>query len=81
MYEFVSNGVKSDKIKSILTSHKYTKNWCLGKDSKENAIKKPYTFMKTKSLDELEKEPIQCDIWDIGGCGCFVDYGNEMIVE
>lgn len=74
VYEFVSTGKKSDKIKNILDGHQYTKNWLLGKDKKGNDIKKPYTFMKAKSLNELEKEPIQCDMWDIGGCGCFVDY-------
>ena len=30
--------------------------------------------MKSLSLEELEKQPIQCDIWDIGGCGYFVEY-------
>lgn len=81
VYEFVSNGRKSDKIKNMLVGHKYSKNWLFGEDSKGNPINKPYTFMKTKSLDELEKEPVQCDIWDIGGCGCFVDYGNELEEE
>jgi len=35
---------------------------------------KPYTFMKSMSLEELDKQPIQCDIWDVGGCGCFIDF-------
>lgn len=74
VWEFVSTGKKSDKIRNILEGHSFTKNWLFGKDNKGNDIKKPYTFMKTKSLNELEKEPVQCDIWDIGGCGCFVEY-------
>lgn len=74
VYEFISNGKKSDKIKNILAGHQYTKSWLLGEDSKGKPIKKPYTFMKTKSLEELEKAPIQIDLFDIGGCGCFVDY-------
>lgn len=74
VYEFVSTGKKSDKIKNILESHQYTKNWIFGVDSKGRDVKKPYTFMKTKSLEELEKQPAQCDMFDIGGCGCFVDY-------
>lgn len=78
VWEFVSTGKKSGKIKNILEGHSYTRNWIFGQDNKGNDIKKPYTFMKTKSLNELEKEPVQCDIWDIGGCGCFVEYeANE----
>ncbi|WP_282155956.1 phosphoadenosine phosphosulfate reductase family protein [Cytobacillus gottheilii] len=74
VYEFVSTGKKSDKIKNILECHKYTKNWKFGIDSKGRDIKKPYTFMKGKSLADLEKEPAQCDMFDIGGCGCFFDF-------
>jgi hypothetical protein len=76
VWEFVSTGKKSDKIKNILANSEYLKSnrRRFGQDSKGQPIKKPYTFMKTKSLEELEKEPVQVDIWDIGGCGCFVEY-------
>lgn len=74
VWEFVSTGKKSEKIQHIIDSNKYTKNFIFGKDHKGNDIKKQFTFMKVKSLEELEKEPVQCDIWDIGGCGCFVDF-------
>lgn len=77
VWEFVSTGKKSVKIQHIIDTSKYMKNWLLGVDHKGNAIKKPYTFMKAMSLEELEKKPIQCDIWDIGGCGCFVEYESE----
>lgn len=83
VYEFVSSGKKSDKIKNILQNAQYlsSERRNFGVDKSGNNIKKPYTFMKTKSLEVLEKEPVQCDIWDIGGCGCFVDYGNEQEEE
>jgi hypothetical protein len=76
VWEFVSTGKKSDKIKNILSNVDYlkSKRRLLGVNHKGESIKKPYTFMKTKSLEELEKEPVQCDIWDIGGCGCFLDF-------
>lgn len=77
VWEFVSTGKKSAKIQHILDTSQYMKNWLLGVDHKGNAIKKPYTFMKAMSLEELEKKPVQCDIWDIGGCGCFVEYESE----
>lgn len=79
VYEFVSTGFKTDKIKNILENTTFLKSKlrCFGVDNKGEAIKKPYTFMKTKSLEQLEKEPVQCDMWDIGGCGCFVDYEGE----
>lgn len=85
VYEFVSTGKKSDKIKNILRNSQYlsSKRRCFGVDSKGNDIKKPYTFMKNKSLLELKKDPIQIDIFDFGGCGCYVDYAdfNEESVE
>lgn len=76
VWEFVSTGKKSDKIKNILSNSKYLKSnrRLFGEDSKGNPINKPYTFMKTMSLEELEQRPAQCDIFDFGGCGCFVDY-------
>lgn len=77
VYEFVSTGKKSDKIKNILAGHQYSKNWNFGVDSKGRNINKPYTFMKTKSLWELEQEPAQYDMFDIGGCSCFLDYEDE----
>lgn len=77
VWEFVSTGKKSDKIKNILEGNKYTKKFSLGVDSKGNSIKKPYTFIKTMSLEELEKLPVQIDMFDIGGCGCFVEYESD----
>lgn len=79
VYEFVSTGEKSEKIKHILSISEYlsSSRRLFGEDSKGNPIKKPYTFMKNKSLYDLEKEPVQCDMWDIGGCSCFVDYEDE----
>ena len=74
VWEFVSTGKKSKKIEHILETHMYRKRNLFGEDNKGQPIKKPYTFMKTLSLNDLEKKPIQCDIWDIGGCGCFVEY-------
>lgn len=76
VWKFVSSGTKSQKIQHIIDVNKYSKKWNFGTDRKGNDISKQYTFMKTKSLEELEKEPVQVDIWDIGGCGCFVDYEN-----
>ncbi|MDQ0414209.1 hypothetical protein [Mesobacillus stamsii] len=74
VWEFVSTGNKSAKIQHIIDSNKHTKNWIFGKSHKGQDIKKQFTFMKTKSLEDLEKEPIQCDMLDIGGCGCFLDF-------
>lgn len=80
VWNFVSTGKKSLKIQNLLKGHAHTKNWNFGVDSKGQDIQKPYTFMKTMSLEELEKQPIQCDIWDIGGCGCFVEYEDSSDV-
>jgi hypothetical protein len=81
VWKFVSTGEKTPKIKHILDTHKYTKNWLLGKNRHGEDIKKPYTFMKTISLEELEKSPVQCDIWDFGGCGCYSDFDtNEVAI-
>lgn len=66
VWEFVTNGKKSDKIQHLIETNKHTKNWNLGNRNR------PYTFMKNKSLEELEQKPAQCDMFDIGGCGCFV---------
>ncbi|MDE3837913.1 hypothetical protein C0966_00630 [Bacillus methanolicus] len=79
VWEFVSTGKKSDKIKNILENADYlkSKRRLFGEDNKGRPINKPYTFMKSMSLEELEKQPIQCDIWDIGGCGCFVEYESQ----
>jgi hypothetical protein len=78
VWESVSTGKKSAKIQHIIDTNIHSKKWNFGIDSKGNSIKKPYTFMKAMSLEELEKQPIQCDIWDIGGCGCFVEYEEEI---
>lgn len=76
VFEFVSTGEKSEKIKNILACSEYLKSnsRLFGVDRKGKPINKPFTFNKTKSLADIFKEPIQCDIWDIGGCGCFVEY-------
>ena len=74
VYEFVSTGKKSAKIQHLIDTHKYTKRWNFGKDSKGKDIHKPYTFMKSKSLEEIYHLPIQTDMFDYGGCGCFLDY-------
>src|SRR5690606_6836883 len=70
VWKFVSTGEKTPKIQHIIDTNKYTKNWNFGDRNKQ------YTFMKKMSLEELEQKPTQCDIWDFGGCGCFVDYEN-----
>lgn len=74
VWEFVTTGKKSKKIQHIIDTYHYRKKFSFGVDSKGVGIKKPYTFMKKLSLVELEKEPAQCDMFDIGGCGCFSDY-------
>lgn len=71
VYEFVTSGKKTAKIEHIIKMNWRTKNFNFGGRS---AV---YSFIKTMSLEELERKPIQVDIWDIGGCGCFVDYENE----
>lgn len=68
VYDFVTTGNKTKKIEHIIKTNWYTKNFDFGGRS---AV---YSFIKTMSLEELERKPIQVDIWDIGGCGCFVDY-------
>lgn len=68
VYEFVTTGKKSKKVEHIIKTNWHTKNFNFGGRS---AV---YSFIKTMSLEELERKPVQCDIWDIGGCGCFVDY-------
>lgn len=78
VYEFVSTGKKTEKIEHIIRTNKHKKNWNFGTDSKGESIKKQYTFMKSLSLEELEKTPTQCDLFDIGGCGCFVDYEESL---
>lgn len=76
VYNFLSKGIKTEKIKNILQSADYlaSERMLFGIDSKGEPINKPYSYIKNMTLSELEKQPIQCDIWDIGGCGCFVDY-------
>lgn len=68
VWDFVSTGKKSAKIQHIIATNKYRKNFNFGDRNK------PYTFMKNISLEELEQQPVQSDIWDFdfGGCGCFV---------
>lgn len=75
VWEFVTTGKKSDKIQHIIDTNKYSKNWNFG-DRKGQ-----YTFMKSMSLEELEQNPIQIDIWDFAGCGCFVDYDDFQEFE
>lgn len=66
VWEFVTTGKKSAKIQHIIDTNKYRKNFNFGGRNKQ------YTFMKNLSLEELEKQPSQTDIFDWGGCGCFV---------
>jgi hypothetical protein len=67
VWKFVTTGEKTPKIKYIIDTLKYTKNWNFSNRSR------PYTFMKNLSLEDVSKKPIQIDIFDIAGCGCFVD--------
>ena len=69
-----------EKIKNMLENADYlsSERRLFGIDSKGKPINKSYSYIKTLTLNELEKKPIQCDIWDIGGCGCFVDYENTL---
>lgn len=80
VYNYLSTGIKSFKIKKILESADYlaSSRRLFGNDSKGNPINKPYSYIKGMTLNLLEKQPIQCDMWDIGGCGCFVDYENTL---
>lgn len=73
VWKFVTTGEKTEKIKNIIASHQYSKNWLFGVDGKGKDINKPYTFMKAMSLEELERKPLQLDLFDIGGCGCTFD--------
>ncbi|OCA84458.1 hypothetical protein A8F94_17320 [Bacillus sp. FJAT-27225] len=77
VWEFVSTGKKSAKIQHIIDTNKHTKNWLFGKDHKGQNINKQFTFMKAMSLEELGEKPATCDIQDIGGCGCFVEYESD----
>lgn len=82
VWEFLSNGIKSEKIKHIIETNKYTKRFNFG------GRNKPYTFMKKSKNGEanpymleelnqdLKEDAKQLDLFDFGGCGCFVDYEN-----
>lgn len=72
VWEFVSTGKKSAKIQHIINTNKHTKKFNFGNRNR------PYSFMKAMDLEELETKPVQLDIFDIGGCGCFVDYEESM---
>lgn len=72
VWNFVSTGEKTAKIQHIIDTNKHTKNWNFG-DRKGQ-----YTFMKNMSLEELEQRSAQCDMFDFGGCGCFVDYEDVV---
>mgnify|MGYP003412778292 CR=1 FL=1 len=41
----------------------------------KNGVTKPYTLRELR--EDAEKKPEQIDIFDIGGCGCFVNYEEE----
>ena len=71
VYEFMTTGKKTLKLEHVIKTNWHTKNFNLGG---RNAM---YSFIKTMSLEELERKPVQVDIWDIGGCGCFIDYEND----
>ncbi|MFT9494375.1 MULTISPECIES: phosphoadenosine phosphosulfate reductase family protein [Bacillota] len=73
VWKFVTTGEKSAKLQHIIDTFKYTKNWNFGDRTS------PYTFMKKMGLEELEKRPAQCDMFDYGGCGCFVEYGAMAV--
>jgi hypothetical protein len=82
VWEFLTKGNKSEKIKHILETNKYTKKFNLG------GRNKPYTFMKKSKNGEtnpymleelnqdLKEDEKQLDLFDFGGCGCFVEYEN-----
>lgn len=73
VHKFITTGEKTEKIEHIIKTNWNKKNFIIG------GRKEMYTFMKKLSLEELERKPIQCDIFDIGGCGCFVDYENTEV--
>lgn len=74
--EFVTTGKKTKKIEYLIKVQPYRKKMSVGINEKGESIKKAYTFMKSMSLAELEEQPAQCDMFDIGGCGCFSDYDS-----
>lgn len=80
IYEFATTGKKSSKIEHILRTHQYTKGNIFGRTKKKKEdIKRPFSFMKTITLEEFEKTAMQLNMWDvqdIGGCGCSIDYGS-----
>ncbi|MEK4565213.1 phosphoadenosine phosphosulfate reductase family protein [Alkalihalobacillus sp. FSL R5-0424] len=78
--EFIKTGKKSQKIKHIIETNKHTKRFNLGGRSM------PYSFMKKRNdgeskpylIEELNEDMVkdgsQLDLFDFGGCGCFVQY-------
>lgn len=80
VWEFIRTGKKSHKIQHILETNKYTKRFNLG------GRNKPYAFMKkTKNgevnpylieelFEDIKVDEKQVDLFDFGGCGCFVEY-------
>lgn len=85
VYKYATDGTKTAKIEHILRTHQYNKNNIFGRTKKKKEdIKKPFSFMKTMTLEEFEKTAMQLNMWDvmdIGGCGCSTDYGTCQINE
>lgn len=75
--EYATTSHKTYKLKNILEINEHSKNFNFGKDSNGEYIKKPYKFLKSKELLDIKKQPKQCSLLDIGGCGCFVEYEEE----
>lgn len=85
VWEFVTNGTKSTKIKHIIRTNQHLKKASFGVSKMErNEIKKPFSFMKNLTLEDFEKTAMQLNMWDVldvGGCGCSTDYGTCQIGE
>lgn len=71
VWEFISTGKKCDKIQHIIDTHQYMGTANFG------GRNHPYSFMKDLTLENMERKPLQLDLWDIGGCGCFSDFEKE----
>lgn len=72
--DYIQTGKKTNKIKHILNINKYTKTWSFGNKRDGSYITEPYTFIKNTSLEDIYRAPQTCNLFDIGGCGCFVEY-------
>lgn len=83
VWEFVTNGTKSTKIKHIIRTNQHLKKASFGVSKMERKeITKPFSFMKNLTLEDFEKTAMQLNMWDVldvGGCGCSTDYGTCQI--